>query len=459
MNLLAQVELPGSPAEWVMWGSLGLLMLVVFSYITSATIRRYLGRSDYGAPPPDEFAPKRPDAADPAFAAASMQAVIKRLKEQEKELERLHRAEKERAEQTERLSEAVTRDMPTGLLLMNAAGLITLANPAAKHTLGAEALGYRRYSEALGEEAELTRLIAECLANASTFQREEIDHTIPSGAVRRLGVTISPVYQPPGDARGKIVGAVCLLTDLTQMIALQQQVRMKENLAALGEMSAGIAHEFKNALATIAGYAQMIQKEPAANDTGENAARILQQTQNLSHVVTEFLRFSRPLDVSLGEVELRPLLERVQQEAACSFPETTFALEGEFAACVGDEGLLRQAFLNLVRNAAEAIRATGKGGTITIAGDAGGARGGQVITVRDDGPGIPEADLPKIFLPFYTTKSDGNGLGLALVQKIVIHHGGSVQGGNRPHGGAEFIVWLPQGSASAQAIESTLSGI
>ncbi len=444
MIVLAQIRLPGSTPEWMVWGGLFILVVVLLSYMSSFTIRRFLRRREREAPP-DEFAPKTPSGTDPGFAAASMQAVIKRLKEQERELERLHRTEKERAQQTERLSEAVTRDMPTGLLLINAAGLITLANPAAKQTLGADALGYRRYSEALGEESQLTRLIAECLTSAGTFQREELDHQMPAGAVRRLGVTISPVFHPAGDPRGRVNGAVCLLTDLTQMMALQNQVRVKENLAALGEMSAGIAHEFKNALATISGYAQLIRSDPGGADAADNANKIVQQTQALTHVVTEFLRFSRPLDVHLDEVDLRALLERVREEITGSVSGVDIAIEGDFAVCPGDQGLLRQAFLNLARNGAEAVRAGGSAGMVTIAGQiCPGPAPGQKIAIHDNGPGIPEADLPRIFLPFFTTKADGTGLGLALVQKIVVHHGGNIEVRNHPGGGAEFIVWLPQ---------------
>src|SRR5208283_1043015 len=96
----------------------------------------------------------------------------------------------------------------------------------------------------------------------------------------------------------KISGAICLLSDLTELATLQQQVQWKENLAALGELSAGIAHEFKNALATISGYAQMIRSETMTGESFDYAERILEQTQNITHVVTEFLRYARPLEIS-----------------------------------------------------------------------------------------------------------------------------------------------------------------
>src|SRR5438477_12835453 len=115
-----------------------------------------------------------------AFMAASMQAVIQQLREQEKELERLHKIEKERAEQTERLSEEVTRNMPAGLVVVNATGIISSSNPAAEQALGIRGLGFRRYSEALGASSGMSRLIAECLANGTIFRREQVEH-VPTG--------------------------------------------------------------------------------------------------------------------------------------------------------------------------------------------------------------------------------------------------------------------------------------
>jgi len=386
-----------------------------------------------------------------AFMAASMQGVIQKLRDQEKELERLHRIEKERAAHTERLSEEVTRNMPAGLLMVNAVGIISSANPAAEQALGIRGLGFRRYSEALGEDSELTGLVAQCLSEGKIFRREQVEHVAPGGERRHLGVTISPIRR----GNEKINGALCLLSDLTELAALQQQMQLKENLAALGELSAGMAHEFKNALATISGYAQMIRGEGLGGEASDYANKILEQTRSITHVVTEFLKYARPLDIGDEPVALDAVIERVVVEIAAAKPEVSVRAEGSFGSVAGDEGLLRQALLNLARNAAEACDSAEAGGRVVVKGELlpGEESALQRITILDNGAGIAEGSLRKLFRPFYTTKAAGTGLGLAVVQKIIVQHGGQVEARNRAEGGAAFMVTLPVSAGTAKAVQ------
>jgi signal transduction histidine kinase len=388
-----------------------------------------------------------------AFMAASMQGVIQRLRQQEQELARLHQLEKERALETERLSEAVTRNMPAGLLLVSATGTISSANPAAEKALGIHGLQYRRYTEILGADSPLTQMLTACLRDGQTFQRDEVAHLTPAGESRQLGVTISPIYRPVRNAVGgsatpaapKLTGALCLMSDLTELSTLQRQMRWKENLAALGEMSAGIAHEFKNALATISGYAQMIRSEAPTADAAESADKIIEQTRSLTHVVTEFLRFAKPLELAQEEFSLGGVVEQVADEMRGALDGVAIRTEGSFAEISGDAGLLRQALLNLIRNAGEAASSNGHPGEVIVSGaeETHGGQRWQIVAVRDNGPGIAAGSLDKIFVPFFTTKSTGTGLGLPVVQKIALQHGGRVEARNQPQGGAEFDLWLP----------------
>ena len=446
--IFAQTQIGTS---WQFWAGAATFLLIALaaSYLIFRLIREM--REGQHADRGESL--RSPRTENPStFMAASMQGVIQKLREQEKELERLHREERARAEHTERVSEEVTRNMPAGLLLVNAGGLISSANPAAEQVLGVRGLVYRRCSEALGESSELARLLSECLTSGRIFRREEVEHTAPGGEVRHLGVTISPIRRG-GD---KVNGAICLLSDLTELATLQQQVQLKENLAALGELSAGIAHEFKNALATISGYAQMIGTETSPGESAEYAERILEQTRNITHVVTEFLKYARPLEISDEQVALELVVERAVGELQEAFPSVQIAAKGHFAQVAGDEGLLRQAILNLTRNAVEASANAPGGGRVVILGslETIGHSEVQQIRVSDNGSGIPIADLHKIFRPFFTTKTSGTGLGLAVVQKIVLQHGGRVEARNRPEGGAEFIVTLSASRATPEEIES-----
>jgi signal transduction histidine kinase len=437
--------------------AIGMLVVVLIGAVGFVLLlRKYVrseSKSSHG-----EWASPKPDTDNAsAFMAASMQGVIEKLRAQEKELARLHLLAQERAQESERLTEEVTRNMPTGLLLVNATGAISSTNPAAEAALGIRTLRYRSYREILGGDSELARMLTACIRDGQTFQRGEVEHATPEGEMRHLGVTISPIYRsvrnvPRSGSENaslvpemKVSGALCLMSDLTELIALQKQIRWKENLAALGEMSAGIAHEFKNALATISGYAQMIRSEATPGEVRESADRILDQTRALTHVVTEFLRFAKPLEICYETVPMLSLVERVAEELHEANPQCAVECQGAFQELPGDEALLRQALVNLTRNAAEAALAGGQSPRVAISGtiEELGGRKWQRICVADNGPGIPELDLPKIFLPFYTTKSEGTGLGLAVVQKVALQHGGSIEARNRPGGGAEFLLWLP----------------
>ncbi len=440
-------------AVWLLGGAMLVVLVLAGAYLLSFTLRRMLGNARDDSRKSDW----RPSTDSPTvFMSASMQAVIQKLREQEKELEALQRRERERAQQSERLSEEVTRNMPAGLLLVSSAGLITSANPAAEIALGVRSLVYRRYTDILGGESKLTELLQECLTQGRTFRRQEIEYRPPNGESRQLGVTISPILS----RSGQVTGALCLLSDLTELTALQRQMQMKESLAALGELSAGIAHEFKNSLATISGYAQMIRAE-TEGDPAENAQRILQQTRELAHIVTEFLKFARPQELANEDVTVKALIDRVISEMRDSMPQAEVIAEGQFESVLGDEGLLRQVLLNLVRNAAEAAGEHSSSAQVIVRGvvEQSGGRPVQRLIVSDNGPGIPQAELSKIFAPFFTTKPNGTGLGLAIVQKIILQHGGSIEARNRPEGGAEFTVCLPMSGHRPTEVDSLAARI
>src|SRR5271168_2148379 len=406
MNLPPIVHHPPVPAIGLVDALVMLVLLLGALLVLVLMVRKFV-HSESAAAKTDWQNPKHDSENASVFMAASMQGVIEKLRTQEKELARLHVLAQERAQESERMTEEVTRNMPTGLLLVSATGAISSSNPAAEEALGLRPMRYRSYKEILGEESGLSQMLTACLRDGKTFQRGEVEHLTTEGEVRRLGVTISPIYRharmavrrnvsdPPRTPEMKVSGALCLMSDLTELTALQKQIRWKENLAALGEMSAGIAHEFKNSLATISGYAQMIRGESTPGDVRESSERILEQTRALTHVVTEFLRFAKPLEICYETVPMQTVVEKVAEELHETIPQCAVEFEGVFQDLPGDEALLRQALLNLARNGAESALTASKTPRVTISGtlEELAGRKWQRISVADNGSGIPERDL------------------------------------------------------------------
>src|SRR3954468_17655972 len=257
---------------------------------------------------------ERPAAqSDIAFSLAAYNGVIQKLKEQESELQRLRQSERGRAATSESVSEAVLSNLASGVLLFANTGMVRQANPSARGILGFGVLfgmhardifgrvtAVRR--EGMGESSPdaLIEAIDQCLRHGLPFRRIEADYQTPSGERRVLGITVSPVRGTQGEA----LGAACLISDLTEITDLGRQMRDRDKMSALGEMSAGIAHEFKNSLATISGYAQMLTRENDAATTQQFAGKIVGETQNLSRVVTDFLNFARPQEMEAGQVRV-----------------------------------------------------------------------------------------------------------------------------------------------------------
>src|SRR5262249_55919114 len=288
------------------------------------------------------------------FVVETFQALIRQLQVKEKELAELHSIERLRAERSERFSERLIASIPSGLVVVNSAGVVTSPNLHATEIFGMSARAREQkttgdlqpvsieFSVFFRHAPRMIALISECLSESVSFRREEVDITLPDGRTRHLGFSISPITDPLHN----VEGALCLITDITEVMELRERMKLQESLANLGEMAAGLAHEFKNSLATIHGYVQLL--DPGARNGARAATTnaqdgIVNEVRLLADLVTDFLNFARPQQPALVDTNLRTVLEDSADEIKPKLEESRIDLRvaGVFTSLPGDEAMLR----------------------------------------------------------------------------------------------------------------------
>jgi len=374
----------------------------------------------------------RENQTEAAFVTAALHEALTKVKAQEREMSA-------RAEASERLSGEIVESLSSGLLVVAGGGQLRILNPAGRRLLHRDGAAIGRRCRDVLPEA-LAQVIEECLESGIPVARRTVQVGPTDRSPAYFGVSVSPLSGQPH-------GAICLFTDLTPVVEMEEQLRLKESLARVGELTAGIAHEFRNGLATIHGYARLLDLNALPASYHPHLQGIRQETEALGQVVTNFLNFARPQQLTLSPIDVRAVAERaadeVRSEARAHGGDVT--VQGHFPVIEGDDVLLRQAFSNLLRNAVEACVDASRAPRVVIAGrlEPGHAR----VVVEDNGPGVAVDDRDRIFRPFVTTKGRGTGLGLALVQKIIVTHNGRIQVATAAGGGASFQILLPMTTA------------
>jgi signal transduction histidine kinase len=402
----------------------GLVGLLVFAFLRfSAAARDAKGRM-------------RESSTETALLSAALEEAIGRLKAQE-------RAMTARAEASERLSGQIVASLTAGLVVTDLGGRVQILNPSSRRLLGlSDDASPGLVREVLGSQSALADAIEECLREGQPIVRRSIALNDPHTEVTHLGVTVSPLV----DEGGAPAGVICLFTDLTKVMDLEEQLRLKDMLARLGELTAGLAHEFRNGLATIHGYARLMDPEQLPSNQRTYLEGVRAETDSLGAIVTNFLNFARPTQLAVTPVDVRDVIGRVADDVRADATALggRVAVEGRWGIVSGDEVLLRQAFSNLARNAVEACAPANIALDLCFLGEVDAASQTLRVSVTDNGPGIEAASRERVFRPFFTTKPKGTGLGLALVQKIVVTHNGRVLALDGPGGqGATMLVTLP----------------
>lgn len=395
----------------------GVVFLALLRFRAAAQSTRRLAEAGSDAPP---------------VLSAAMYDTLSALKAREQ-------AMSARAAASEELSAQVFDSLSAGLIVVSADGTVRVVNPAARRMLGlTHDVTGAKLGDVLADVRPLAEVIDGGLASGHPIVRRTV-HVEHGDWSWHFGVTVSPLGAPELHQ-----GAICLFSDLTTVVDLEQQLQLKEALARLGELAAGIAHEFRNGLATIHGYGRLIDPHAVPPQYKPYVEGIRQETDALRQVVTKFLEFARPESATFFPVDLEAVVRRAADDLSHELPAGTLVqLEGDFGMIQGDEVLLRQLFGNLIRNAVEACDLAKVVPLITIGAHPDASGRLAVVAVDDNGPGIAAVDRARIFQPFFTTRSRGSGLGLSIVQKIALHHNGRVVVDAAPGGGARVQVTLP----------------
>jgi signal transduction histidine kinase len=385
---------------------------------------------------------RRGDGITPAAAATDgwsspFETSIRALRGHADELKQLHQQQKRRADELASVSATLVRSLTSGFIAIDDRGLLLDMNETARELLG---IGPDRVvegvpaPEALGP-TEFARVLQDAIEHRGTLQRQEI---IESKGFPETSIGLSTV--PLVDHDGHHLGMIALFTDLTPVRLLETRVREMQSLADLGEMSAGIAHEFRNSLSTILGYLKLAQKEKLTPGASERLRHTEQEARLLTQAVESLLTFARPLSLDFQRLDLRELVREIVDRLQPLRDGIDVRILGSSSVIDGDPALLRRAFENVLRNAIEAIEQAAQPGRITVeSADTPSPR----VTITDNGIGIAEEDASRLFLPFRSGKPNGFGLGLALTKKIVLLHGGWIRLTGRPGSGATVSIEFP----------------
>ncbi len=352
-------------------------------------------------------------------------------------------------ERTKTLARNILESIASGVITLDRKGRVTSINAAAERILGLDPrqVVWRPYTETFRfqpEILEVARTAGEEQAHASEVELECAAGKDGRPAFIRLST--SELKAPDGQT----VGVVLLIRDCSEVVHLERQLRHADKMAALGTLSAGLAHEIKNPLSALELNLHLLRGELKDQEESLGDARsyleiLGAELKRLNGILETFMRFSRPTELHLAPLKINETLEHVlslvTHEAREKTVEVHASLAEDLPLVVGDDGQLTQVFLNLVINALQAMP---DGGRLEVASGLSDAAPGFVsVRVTDTGVGIPAAHVAKLFEPYFTTREGGLGLGLAIAYRIVKDHGGRIDVRSGLGAGTTMTVLLP----------------
>ena len=341
------------------------------------------------------------------------------------------------------LESTLARSLESGVLLCDASGGVLALNEIGASLLGVtEPTVGRPLAEALGRHPELTAILERAVRQKREVKRQEC--TVETvGGRRALGLTAHPLKRDDGTVRGFLI----LFADLTDAQRETAEIQLADSLSQLGELTAGVAHELRNSLATLRGYLTLVERAPDEESITDYLSEIRHESDHLERVLEDFLTFARPGSARPRELDLAALMYRAAADPALDGAAVTVDTGNEAKTDAfhvqGDAQLLERALRNLLNNAVEAQSASD--GPEPVRTRLQRRDQGVEIEIDDHGPGLSAEAQKKLFDPFFTERAGGVGMGLALTRRIVLLHGGRVSLENRKQGGARATLWLPAG--------------
>ncbi len=347
---------------------------------------------------------------------------------------------------------SVVNSMTDGIVVTDLSGQVLITNPAAERIISQLKLRrVKEFGKSLGSKELLKGISAVKKGDTSFFSQE-----IPFNRHQMiLNVIISPML----DMKENRTGIVFVLSDITKQRQLQEQIIQTEKLSALGELISGVSHELNNPLASVIGYAQLLQSTPVSTEMKKKLDIIYGESKRCQRIVQDLLTFARKHAYEKKKMDIWSAIDSVIQLLAYQFKVNSIILERrqskEPPYIIGDFHQIQQVFLNLLNNALQALLEVRRKRTIVIKTDV--ADGKVIIEVRDNGSGIRKEHLGKVFDPFFTTKElgSGTGLGLSIARSTIKEHGGDIEVSSMCGKGTTFVVKIPALRAADSHVQRT----
>jgi signal transduction histidine kinase len=370
------------------------------------------------------------------------------MKANERELVRLNEMVQKRAADLEIYNNHILHSISSGIMTIDNNSRVTTINRSALSLLNSDetSLLGKDYRESLRVYVGLYAIL-EKFSRGEKFSQVSVNLATRERRNRTVQISISRLK----DTAGEDIGTAIILNDQTDYLKIRDELEINRRMAILGEMSGGLAHQLRNSAAAMVGLARLINRKSGEDGVlRDNSELLLKEAMETSELVSRFLDFSRPMHLESREFDVVALIEEIGHSLEGRFRNIYIEYDFKKAhpvTILGDQLLLKQAISNLADNACKALPQSGGKVNFSVWEE----DEVVIITIKDNGRGIPDELKDKIFTPFISGSPSGTGLGLALAMKIVSIHGGHITFDSRRDQGTEFFVSLPYAAAGADA--------